>query len=158
MFRVALRILGDADAAQDVVQDACLKGLRAVTEFNGRASLVTWLHRITVNCARDRLRAERRETRDRVPLDAEIAGALATLETSPPTNAERSELYQIAVTLVEALPEDCRESFILTQMDGYSYDEAAEIEGRPRGTVASRVNRAKRILLEQLGAQIDRTE
>jgi RNA polymerase sigma-70 factor (ECF subfamily) len=76
---------------------------------------------------------------------------LIALETSPADCAERGELYQIASTLVTALPEDCRTAFVLTQLDGYSYDEAAAIQQEPRGTIASRVHRARRILLEQMG-------
>jgi len=44
---------------------------------------------------------------------------------------------------------------VLTQRDGYSYDDAARIEGQPRGTIASRVYRAKKMLLEQMNARID---
>ena len=61
----------------------------------------------------------------------------------------------MARRLVDQLPDDCRLAFALTQLDGYSYDEAAEIEGRPRGTMASRVYRAKRILLKKMHAHID---
>ena len=61
MRRVALRIVGDDDAAGDVVQDACARVLRpGGAGFDGRASETTWLHRVTVNCAIDHLRRERR--------------------------------------------------------------------------------------------------
>ncbi len=56
MYRVAVRIVGSADAAQEVAQEACVKALRAARQFDGRAALATWLHRITVNCAHDHLR------------------------------------------------------------------------------------------------------
>ena len=56
IYRVALRMMGRADDAREVVQEACLKALRAAGGFDGRAALATWLHRITVNCARDHLR------------------------------------------------------------------------------------------------------
>ena len=150
IYRVALRMMGRADDAREVVQEACLKALRAAGGFDGRAALATWLHRITVNCARDHLRKRQRTARDHVPLDAELGGMLTSLEASPADRAERGELYRIASTLVARLPDDCRTAFVLTQLDGYSYDEAAAIAGEPRGTIASRVYRARKILIGQM--------
>lgn len=151
MYRVALRIVGDVDRARDVAQDACVRALRGMTGFAGRSSLVTWLHRITVNCAMDHLRHVERTTSTRVEMSVELAGIPASLSAIPSVQVERRELFERAVELVERLPKDCRSAFTLTQLDGYSYDDAAVIEGQPRGTIASRVYRAKKILLEQMG-------
>jgi len=155
MYRVALRIVGDQDEALDIVQEACVKALRSASGFDGRAAPATWLHRITVNCARDHLRLERRSNRRDVDLDGELTGAVAAMDASPSIQAERLELYRTASGWVNALPEDVRTSFALTQLDGYSYDETSAIQGLPRGTIASRVNRARRILLAQMEEQTD---
>lgn len=150
MYRVALRIVGSTDAAQEVAQDACVKALRGADNFDGRAAVATWLHRITVNCARDHLRKSRQIDRGRTDLDNDVTGMLAMLETGPAERAEQNEMYHLALTLVAELPEDCRSAFMLTQLDGYTYDEAATIENLARGTVASRVYRARQILMEQM--------
>jgi RNA polymerase sigma-70 factor (ECF subfamily) len=151
MYRVAFRMLADADRAHDVVQDACVKALAAMGEFNGNATLATWLHRITVNCAKDAVRSQgRRDVRDR-----QGERAREQVAASPAQTAENREASDIAWRLVEQLPDECRSAFELTQLDGYSYDEAARIEGQPRGTIASRVFRAKKLLLEQMTARID---
>ena len=150
MYRVALRIVGDADRAQDVAQDACLKALQGMGGFGGRSSLTTWLHRITVNCALDHLRSRDRSMNGRVDMSVELAGIPTSLVAGPAVQAERREMFQRAVELMGKFHDDCRSAFTLTQLDGYSYDEAAVIEGQPRGTIASRVYRAKRILLEGL--------
>lgn len=150
MYRVALRLLGCADEAREVVQEACVKALRAASGFDGRAALATWLHRITINCAHDHLRRKQLRSRDQVALDGDLTGMLASLEASPADRVERDEMYRIASTLVAALPDDCRAAFVLTQLDGYSYDEAAAIAGQPRGTIASRVYRARKILVAQM--------
>ena len=84
MYRVALRIVGDANDAHDIVQDACVKALRHIDRFDGRATPATWLHRITVNCARDHLRAQRRTVRDDVSMNDEITGMLAATEQPRP--------------------------------------------------------------------------
>lgn len=150
MYRVACRVLADAEKAHDVVQEACVKALAKGEGFDGRASLATWLHRITVNCAKDALRRDGRR-----------AGAYQSLlfhttfsqvEDSPADAAERAEMTKIAWNALAQLPEECRSAFVLTQLDGYSYDEAAEIENQPRGTVASRVYRAKRLILELMNS------
>ena len=153
MYRVALRMVNDADEAHDVLQDACVKALRNMDGFDGRATLATWLHRITINCVRDYIRKRQRTAQRTHDMDSEVIGMLAADEITPSAWAEKRELYTIATAAVKSLPDDCRSAFILTQLDGYSYDEAAAIENQPRGTVASRVYRAKKILLEQVNAR-----
>jgi len=174
MYRVAYRLLADPDKARDVVQEACLKGLAKVCSFNGGSTLATWLHRITVNCAKDAIRSEIRkenthqahaqqvlqatggsQRRSSRPGEHARHGVEAVSSAGTPAElAEKRELAELAWALLEELPDDCRSAFALTQLDGYSYDEAAEIEGQPRGTIASRVFRAKKILLEQMNAHI----
>ncbi len=152
MYRVALRMLGSAEAAQEVVQEACVKALRSLPAFDGHARLSTWVHRITVNCAVDHLRSRQR-ARTETPL--ELAGLVDGPGASPAAQAERNEITRMAVEQLALLPDDCRRAFILTQLDGYSYDQAARIEKQPRGTIASRVFRAKKILLEQLNSRLE---
>jgi len=154
MYRVALRIVGSADAAQEVAQDACVKAMQGADKFDGRAAVATWLHRITVNCAHDHLRKARHMDRTRADWDQDVMGVLAMLEAGPAERAEQQELYTVALSLVAGLPEDCRSAFLLTQLDGYTYDEAAAIEDVSRGTVASRVYRARQILMEQMSQHL----
>jgi RNA polymerase sigma-70 factor, ECF subfamily len=150
MYRVALRIVGNTEIAQDVAQDACVRALQGAEQFNGRAALATWLHRITVNCAHDHLRKSRQMDRGRSDWENDTMGVLTMLEAGPAKRAEQNEMYRLALTLIAKLPEDCRSAFMLTQLDGYTYDEAADIENLSRGTVASRVYRARQLLMEQM--------
>jgi len=153
MYRVALRIVGSADKAHDVVQEACLKALGNLDGFAGRSTMATWLHRITVNCAKDAMRRDSRKEHAHRRLQSQPVRQAPWL--CPAKAAETKELMDLAWTLLDKLPEDCRSAFALTQLDGYRYDEAAEIEGEPRGTIATRVFRAKKILLEQMNAHMD---
>lgn len=153
MYRVALRILGDGERAEDAVQTACVRFLQHRARFAGRSQLATWLHRVTVNCCIDQQRTDRKHAPTIDP-NAELAGMASYLEATPAVAAEWRELHEIAHTLVESLPDDCRAAFVLTQLDGYTYDEAAEIEGLSRGTVASRVYRAKKRLLAAMTEKI----
>lgn len=150
MYRVALRIVGNTDTAREVAQDACVRALRGAGQFNGRSTLGTWLHRITVNCAYDHLRENRQRGSRQVDWNDETAGMVGMLKAESAERAEAGELYRKALGLVAELPDDCRSAFILTQLDGYTYDEVAAIEDQPRGTIASRVYRARKILMEQM--------
>lgn len=154
MYRVAARILDDADWSSDVVQEACARALAALDEFSGEASLATWLHRITVNCAMDAIKSRRRQ-QERLAAGAGGQGRSGGTAESAAAVAERNEMFGIARDLLDQLPDDCRTAFVLTQLDGYSYDEAARIENQPRGTIASRVFRAKQILLVQMRAMTE---
>lgn len=142
MYRVAYRMLADADKSHDVVQEACVKALANLDGFDGRAAMATWLHRITVNCAKDLIRSEAR--RENIYKEQRAGSANQDPLPCPAEAAENRELTDMAWTLIEKLPDDCRSAFALTQLDGYSYDEAAEIEGEPRGTIASRVYRTRK--------------
>ena len=153
MYRVAYRLLADADRAHDVVQEACVKALTKLDGFDGRATIATWLHRITVNCAKDAMRSATRKEHAHQRLQSQPVSQASWL--CPAKAAETKELMDLAWKLLDKLPEDCRSAFALTQLDGYRYDEVAEIEGQPRGTIASRVFRAKKILLEQMNAHMD---
>jgi RNA polymerase sigma-70 factor, ECF subfamily len=150
MYRVALRMLGCPEAAKDIAQNVCVLALRGAQKFAGRSDLATWLHRITVNCARDHLRRSCRRDRDRADWDCDTLSMLVVLDAGPAEQAERKETYILALNLVAKLPDDCRTAFVLTQLDGYTYDEAAAIENLSRGTIASRVYRARKILITQM--------
>ena len=149
LYRVALRILGNHHSAEEIVQEVYVKVLEQKEgwRLNGDAQPTTWLHRVTVNCALDRVRRERLAEQSRQMIDA---GCVRQPLPTPDQVVERQELFRLAMAQVAALPDDCRMAFVLTQLDGYSYDEAAEIEGKPRGTIASRVARAKALLLVAL--------
>ena len=156
MYRVALRVVADADLAHDIVQEACVKALAGGARFEGRSSMATWLHRITVNCAHDALRSDARRQRVQTQLLDRSQGSQWLDEGDGPESlAENRELGHLAMQLLGGLPEECRAAFELTQLDGYTYDEAAEIEGQPRGTIASRVWRAKKLLLEEMSVRVD---
>jgi RNA polymerase sigma-70 factor (ECF subfamily) len=155
MYRVALRIMGDCDKANDVVQDACLSALETSSGFAGHGSVAGWLYWITVRCA---LAAMRDQHRQQQAYDAVLAEGPPPGPFSPAVQAEQEEAFRLAWRLLAELPEEHRTAFVLTQLDGYGYDEAAEIEGEPRGTIASRVWRAKKMLLEQMNAQMGTEE
>jgi RNA polymerase sigma-70 factor (ECF subfamily) len=128
--------LVDRDAADDLTQEVYVRALRALPRFRGESSARTWLLAITRNACADRLR---RRTRRR-NLERRLA-------TEPPPHARPGDGSVDLDLLVAGLDADRREAFVLTQVVGLSYEEAAAACGCPVGTIRSRVARARRDLL-----------
>lgn len=140
------------------MQNACLQALQHADRFDNRSQLATWLHRITVNSSFDVLRKNGRNGNESLGTGDQLTGLPLYLKSNPALVAERRELHAIAAALIDDLPDDCRLAFALTQLDGYSYSEAADIEGVARGTVASRVFRARKLLAKVLGEKLGETK
>lgn len=151
LYRIAVNILRDEDAAEDAMQQAFLSAFRALRTFRG-GSLRSWLSRIVVNASYDGLR---RKARSRtVPLqlfnqddeEMEPAAWLADPDPLPEARAEAGELQQAIQTSLQALPEHYRLAVLLVDMEGLSYEEAAAALKIPKGTVKSRLARAREAL------------
>jgi RNA polymerase sigma-70 factor (ECF subfamily) len=126
--------LGDADRADDLTQETYLRAIPALAAFRADASARTWLLAIARRTVADALRSTRR----RQVLQARLRPA-----PDHPGPAERVAL-QDAVRRLEA---DRRAAFVLTQVLGLSYAEAAEVCGCPVGTIRSRLARARADLI-----------
>lgn len=151
VYRVALRILGDRQDAEEVTQDVFVQLTAALSGFLGTASFTTWLYRIVVN----RSLNHRRRHRDTVPLDradGPTGGAVPTGLTT--ASAEdvviARQRAQATARAIASLPEDQRSVFVLHQMEGLSYKEVATILTLSEATVRGRLARARRNLLDQL--------
>jgi RNA polymerase sigma-70 factor (ECF subfamily) len=126
--------LVDSGTADDLSQDAYLRAFRALPAFEARSSARTWLLGIARRTCADHLRivVRRRRLEQRLAAEAVVA--------TPP--AQPADGYGSA-ELVASLPAERRSAFVLTQLLGLSYAEAAEVEGVPVGTIRSRVARAR---------------
>jgi RNA polymerase sigma-70 factor (ECF subfamily) len=141
-IRRFLRLLVDAADLEDVVQDTFVRAYRALPRFRGDASGRTWLLTIARRAAADATRSRVRQRRLR--MRAEAAGTART----PVDPGDEHALTD----LVGGLERERREAFVLTQLVGCSYLEAAEICGAPVGTIRSRVARAREQLVQQVHA------
>ena len=137
-----LRMLVDPADVEDVVQDTFVRAYRALPRFRGDSSGRTWLLAIARRAAADATRGRIRQRRLRMRAE----GATAPTVVADP--GDEHALHD----LVGALEPERREAFVLTQIVGSSYLEAAEICGVPVGTIRSRVARAREQLLEQVHA------
>jgi RNA polymerase sigma-70 factor (ECF subfamily) len=135
--------LVDAQCADDLAQDVFLRAVRALPRFRGESSARTWLFTIARNACMDELR-----TRIRLRRRDELLGAhLSRVDATGDAGQE----FVVTDVLARLTPER-KEAFVLTQMLGLSYDEAANVCGCPIGTIRSRVARARADLLATLAA------
>ncbi len=140
VYRLAARMVGERDAP-DITQDVFLRVFQKIDQFRGDSRLDTWLHRITVNECLQWLR--RRGSRNEQSLVKEPA----TQSDHPFEQMEHRELLELAL---EQLEPDVRSVFLLREVEGMNYAEIAEATQLAEGTVASRLNRARRRLREIL--------
>lgn len=144
-YSVAYRMLQNEGAAADTVQESFLKAYRALPNFHG-GSFKSWLMRIVVNSCYDLLRIQQREQLDSLDdgsADLDYAPHLVDHSEGPEAYAERMELTHHIELGIRALPPDQRTVLVLCDVQGYSYEEIAEITGFPMGTVKSRISRAR---------------
>ncbi|WP_369803485.1 sigma-70 family RNA polymerase sigma factor [Geodermatophilus sp. DSM 45219] len=137
--------LGDRQSADDLTQETYLRAFGSLHRFEGRSSLRTWLLSIARRVCADAVRSRRRRRLTLVREDAELE-ALGSGDT-----ADRVGEGAAVTDLLGRLSPDRREAFVLTQLLGLPYTEAAEVAGCPVGTIRSRVARARADLVEALG-------
>lgn len=148
LHALARRMLGDHHAAEDAVQDACLRACTALDRYRGDASMGTWLYRITANVCLDELRRRRRV----VVQPESDDGSRQMVEVDFSESVLRDS--QVATALA-TLPRNLRAALVLTDVWGYTYADASAILGVPAGTLGSRVHRAKASMRAILEPQLD---
>jgi len=167
LWAVALRTVGDPDEAADALQEAMISAFRRAGDFRGQSAVTTWLHRIVVNAAVDRLR--RRSVRsvswsgDEDALEAlaargaaggsGIAATGAGLFGSQGNGADTADAVETRLEVdaaLQLLPPQQRAALVLVDMLGYPVADVAEILGISVGTVKSRCARGRARLLPYL--------
>ena len=148
LHRLAYRITGSADDAEDVVQEAFIRAYRQLASWDGRAAVSTWLHRITVNCALDLLRSRQRRPED--------SGREETLMShhEPGSPQERhargSEIREAVARAMESLSTNERTAFVLRHFEGMSIDEIGRALGTKVNATKHTVFRAVQKLRQEL--------
>ena len=144
-YNVAYRILGDPDAASDATQDAFLKAFKAMRRFRG-GSFKAWLLRIVTNACYDQLRRKQRRpasSLDDLPVEADHSYYMHDPAERPDEFVERQELGDTIQAGISTLPVEQRTVLVLSDVQGLSYTEIAEVTGLSLGTVKSRLSRGR---------------
>jgi RNA polymerase sigma-70 factor (ECF subfamily) len=150
---VARRILGNEEDAREAVQDAFVSAFRAREQFQGQSKLSTWLHRIVVNAAIQKLRTRRRRAEDAIddllprflPNGNHIERFVAW--TEPPDEAvSRRETAEFVRQAIDRLPESYRSVLLLRDIEGLSTEESASVLETTANAVKIRLHRARMAL------------
>jgi len=154
VYRLAYNVLRDPDEAWDVAQDAFIRAFKALPSFRGDSAFYTWLFRIVMNVARDRARQHAARGRafgtERVD-EKDWDRVLVDQATSPDAHATQVEERDRIARALATLSEPHRAIIMLSDLEGLSYREIAEVLNIPMGTVMSRLHNARRRLRDALG-------
>ena len=138
----------------DVSQEVFIKVYRSLPNFRGDSAFYTWLFRITVNTAKNYLTSQSRRP-PASDIDAEEAdsydgsGALKD-DDNPEAILHSQEVKHVILNAINNLADELKSAITLRELEGMSYDEIAQIEGCPIGTVRSRIFRAREAIDKQL--------
>src|SRR5206468_11178970 len=105
LFRLAFRMTGNQQDAEDVVQESFLRAYRQLANFDERASFGTWLYRITVNCSLDLVRSRKRRSEQLAPVDPEMDDPVLSLPSLDPTPDRMAMSGQVRDRVAEAMNE-----------------------------------------------------
>ena len=157
LYRLGLKMLGNPQDAEDILQETFLKAFRSIRNFNGRSSLSTWLYRIAINEALMHLRRKHPDT-----LSIDEPGETGTDEQEPLQIVDwccmperelmSNEVKRKLDQAVEELPASLRAVFVLRDIEELSTLETAEVLGLSETAVKTRLSRARMRLREELSA------
>ena len=150
VYNLALRMMGNAQDAEDMAQEAFLKAYNSLPGFRGDSKFSVWLYRIVSNVCLDQLR--KKSKRPTVSLSMEDEDGEETQLDLPDTAQSPEEVLEKKLTReavrrgLAQLPEDARQILLLREIQGLSYEEIGETLGLEAGTVKSRIFRARKRL------------
>lgn len=148
IYGLLLRMTRNQDDAFDLTQETYLRVFRSIHQFEGTASITTWIYRVAVNEAQQFLRRKKRHERALSEQEQAVAS-----ETTDEHQLERLDLEDA----LAKLPEAERTLILLRYFEGLSYGEMAEVLEKPSGTIASGLNRAREMLRQYLAPKHEET-
>lgn len=155
IYRVAYRLTGNPDDAEDLAQDAVVEAFRAFDRYQPGTYFDRWVCRIMTRTHIDHVRRRRR--RPEISLDAPLSPGgeprlvfLGDVQDDPQHLTEVADLDGAVQAALDALPPEFRAAVVLADVEGLSYDEVAAAVGCPVGTVRSRLHRARELLRRAL--------
>jgi RNA polymerase sigma-70 factor (ECF subfamily) len=159
VYRLAFRITGNREDAEEVAQDALWTAARKIGTFKGESAFGSWLYRITANTAYQKLRSRRGRDHAEIPWDALLPQFTENGHHVEPVEdwsgkvedpALHTELRGILGAAVDALPADYRTAFLLHDVEGMPNREIARTLGISLPAVKSRVHRSRLVLRQRL--------
>jgi RNA polymerase sigma-70 factor (ECF subfamily) len=148
VHRIAFRLCGDDEMARDFTQDTFVRVFQKLDSFRGDSAFTTWLHRIAVTVTLNGMRRERRFQRRADDLDvaAELPAPL------PNGSGIEPDLRARLASAIDALPESCRVSVVMHDLEGYTHVQIAAMLGIAEGTSKARLFDARNRLRKALSS------
>jgi RNA polymerase sigma-70 factor (ECF subfamily) len=156
VYATALHILGSHADADDVTQETFVRAFRGIASFDGRADFFTWLYRITVNTALNHMRSGKRAAAlaDAGAAEVDQLGgrpeSIGVPERTPAEWTSLTQEVQRVLLAIAGLSPPLRVTLVLATVEQLPYKQIAEILEVPEGTIAWRVNEARRLLRQRL--------
>lgn len=166
LYSAALRMLGNAEEAEEVVQDTCIKLHQSIERFKSQSSFAAWLFQIAHNCCLDKLRTRHRrssfgfgwfsfdpQASPEKEDGQDMSSVVSQAADSAPNPAEKLDLSEQGSVISESLrqlPDSQRAVVVLHDIEGFSYQEISDIVGANIGTVRSRLHYGRLKLRELL--------
>ena len=169
LFSLIARSIQDQADAADITQEVFIKVFRSIRGFHGESSLRTWLYRIALHEASNQRRWWSRHKRQEITIDSSssepdedgdmpfLSATLMDTRESPFDHAAQTEVRQRVEAALQQLPEAYRTVVILREIEGFAYEEIAEILDVNLGTVKSRLTRG-RVALRTVLVDAEKTE
>ena len=157
IYAIAYKYMGNHEDASDMAQEALIKAYQSIRHFRGDAAFGTWLGKITANRCLDELRKRKniQLTSLEETLELEEGSVKKELESplvTPEDHAVQQETTAYMQGLIDSLKPEYRIVIILRELEGYSYEEIADLLQCSLGTVKSRISRARIYLKEKIEA------
>lgn len=155
VYDIAYRLTGNKNDADDLFQETFIHIFNSIKNYKGNSAFFTWIYRITHNVFLDSCKKAHKK-HEMLESDAEetpedgysaLQGAVAP-DDEPHKKTEETLFKEKIHKTIQLLPEDYRMPIVLYDIEGFTYEEIAEIVNIPIGTVRSRINRARQQLRE----------
>jgi RNA polymerase sigma-70 factor, ECF subfamily len=161
VYRLAVRVTGNASDAEEVVQDALWTVVRKIETFRGDSAFGSWLYRIVANAAYQKIRGRRRHPEvsldDVLPPFHEAGDHVAPIDDWSPKVSDpcrQTEVRRALTDALDALPPDARTAVILRDVEGLSVAEVAAALGVTVASAKARVHRARLVLRQHLAVSL----
>jgi RNA polymerase sigma-70 factor (ECF subfamily) len=159
VYSLCYRWMGNQQVAEEVAQEVFVSLFRSLERFRGDAKFSTWLYRVTVNhCKNQKLYRQRRAHGRHESLDSAPEDGFVRQIESPNRGADagilKTEAERVLQDGLAALDEDHRQIILLRDLEDLSYEEISALLDLPKGTVKSRLHRARAELARQLSLRM----
>lgn len=148
VYNIAFRMFKNKTDAEDMAQEVFIKIYQKLNLFNFKSSFSTWIYRITVNTCLDEIRKRKREKN--ISLESDYQKEIESNYKEPERTLDSNEKLKKVEKVLYDLNEKHRVVIVLRDINGFSYDEIAKILDIKKGTVKSRISRARSKLIEKM--------